>query len=67
MSNITTESTYSSDLDAAVILIQQFVNFDEADGNARNWACDALNNEWRDGVTVEQWVAQALIRMNHGQ
>ena len=67
MSTYTNESNYESNLAAATVLIQQFVNFSDADGNARNWAGDALNNEWREGLTLEQWVAQAVVRMNHGQ
>ena len=67
MRNVTTESNYEADLEAVTVLIQKFVNFSDADGNARNWACDALNNEWREGLTREQWVAQAVVRMNHGQ
>lgn len=63
---ITTEACYDADLAAATALIATFVDFAEADGNMRKWATDALNNEWREGLTIEQWVAQALVRINHG-
>lgn len=67
MTNTTTEQTYEADLAAAEVLIQQFVDFSDADGNMRNWADDALNNEWIEGITIEQWVARAMVRLNHGQ
>lgn len=58
--------TYDDDLNAALALAGQFVDLDSADGQMRKWIGDALNNEWRDGLTIEQWVAQAIERTRHG-
>lgn len=63
----TTQNTYESDLQAATKLAATFVDFDAQDGNMRNAVQDALNNEWAEGLTIEQWVAQSLVRINHGQ
>ena len=65
MSYVTTEASYESDLAAAEDLIQQTVDYSEADGNMRNWAQDALNNEWVEGITIENWVKRALGRLGY--
>lgn len=54
---------YETDLAAAESLIQESVIYSDCEGNMRNWAQDALNNEWRDGISVDRWVECALARM----
>lgn len=63
----TSESTYDDDVQAATALTARFIDLDSAHGNMRNWIGDALNNEWVEGLTIERWVARALVRIKHGQ
>lgn len=63
----TTETNYEADLQAATKLAATFVDFSDQDGNLGKAVQDALNNEWKEGLTISQWVANSLVRVNHGQ
>lgn len=60
MSKITTEATYESDLSEAAKLMREFVNPDQCDGHGEKWIADALNDAWRDGLQITEWVATAI-------
>jgi len=62
---LTTESNYDADLEQAKEMIEQRVDFSEADGEMEKWAMDKLNNTWVEGISVDEWVdaaAKALGR-----
>ena len=60
MSKITTQDTYESDLAEARELMGKFVDIEQCNGNSANWVGDALNDAWRDGATLTEWVANAV-------
>ena len=62
----TTEANYEQDLAAAESLIAKFVDFDQADGMGEKWVNDALNNAWKEGLTIAEWVARAVSSIPTG-
>lgn len=62
----TTEQAYEADLAEAFALAVQFVDPSQCDGCGKNWIGDALNNEWREGMTITAWVARAVARIPAG-
>lgn len=66
MQATTTEASYDADLAAANALMAKFVDCSQADGHGEKWAADALNDSWREGLTIAQWVAEAVAAMPSG-
>ena len=64
--NTTTETNYDEDFAAARALIEKFVAVDQADGNGENWVNDALNDAWKEGLTIAEWVAVAVTYIPAG-
>jgi hypothetical protein len=60
----TTEQTYDSDLQAARSLLEEQVPAAGwPEGEREKAMNDALNNEWNEGMTLEEWVDAAARRL----
>ena len=71
MTRRTTIQNYDTDFEAARALFDGLTHYafyglpnDEVDEQIHKAVDDALNNEWKRGISIEKWVALAMEAIN---